>query len=113
MGTYRRIVCEIHKEVLDLNKSFDISSELRDLVCKNTSDYLLYDKEVIRFKGFSGSLRNMVIHLENETFRTKQIGMIKSFLRKHRDCELKFQPEDHEENEVSSSWKWECICGWC
>ncbi len=59
MGTYYRIVCDEHKEVLDLNKVYDLNRELKNYIFDNDLVYLISNRQIITLEQ---SLHKVVIN---------------------------------------------------
>lgn len=112
MGTYYRLICNEHKEVLDLNKSYDFEIELREYIYKYDLNHLIYEKEIIKFKEFSASFKKLLIDSKDILLSgIKQKEVIKSFLDKHKDCDLRFQPDEPWDEEIrkTDGWIWKDV----
>ena len=113
MGTYYRIVCEEHNEVLDLNKAYELKDEIRDFVLEHHLTGLIFDEE--------NSFGDRVTHLnENlklicrEHYSIPLLNKnINTFLRKHSNCDLTFQPDEPYDEEIrkEEGWKWYNVFG--
>lgn len=102
MGTYYRIVCAKHKEVLDLSKAYELNNELRDFISEHDLTRLIFDGVIHLNEKLRLICKN---HYSHERLNRN----MQSFMDRHMNCKLTFQSDEPHDEELREEDGWEWI----